>query len=99
MDLGKRTASALASRLATYDALSRAAVSGRGEAGILQTLHERTGFATLTEDSFGNPRAWAGPCAGAPERSRQRNPPRVGEPAPGHPDAPRAAPARRRPGP
>ncbi|TYC76842.1 helix-turn-helix domain-containing protein [Streptomyces sp. CB01881] len=66
--LGRRTASALASRLATYEALSRAAVSGRGEAGILQALHEHTGFATLTEDSFGNPRAWAGPCAGGPQR-------------------------------
>ncbi|MCU7826788.1 PucR family transcriptional regulator [Kitasatospora sp. DSM 101779] len=66
--LGKRTAFALASRLATYDALSRAAVSGRGEAGILQTLHEHTGFAALTEDRFGNPRAWAGPPGGGPQR-------------------------------
>ncbi|MFJ8622190.1 PucR family transcriptional regulator [Kitasatospora sp. NPDC093550] len=66
VDPGDRTASALASRLATYDALSRAAVSGRGEAGILQALHEHTGFAALTEDRFGNPRAWAGPRGGVP---------------------------------
>ncbi|GHB71242.1 transcriptional regulator [Streptomyces xanthochromogenes] len=65
--LGRRTASALASRLATYEALSRAAVSGRGEAGILQALHEHTGFAALTEDRFGHPRAWAGHCAGGPQ--------------------------------
>ncbi|MFG2821737.1 PucR family transcriptional regulator [Kitasatospora sp. NPDC048365] len=66
VDLGNSTASALASRLATYDALSRAAVSGRGEAGILRTLHEHTGLAALTEDRFGNPRAWAGPRGGGP---------------------------------
>ncbi|WP_052433349.1 PucR family transcriptional regulator [Streptacidiphilus carbonis] len=64
--LGDTTASTLASQLATHDALSRAAVSGRGEAGILQTLHKRTGFAALTEDAFGNPRAWAGPRRGNP---------------------------------
>lgn len=64
--LGDRTAAALASRLATHEALSRAGVSGRGEAGILQTLHEHTGFAALTEDRFGNPRAWAGPRGGDP---------------------------------
>jgi hypothetical protein len=57
---------ALASRLATNDALSRAAVSGGGEQGILQTLHEHTGFAALTEDRFGNPRARAGPDRSRP---------------------------------
>ncbi|MFE2916521.1 PucR family transcriptional regulator [Kitasatospora indigofera] len=61
------TACALASRLATNEALSRAAVSGRGEAGILQTLHERTGFAALTEDRFGNSQAWAGPRGSGPQ--------------------------------
>ncbi|MEV6793226.1 helix-turn-helix domain-containing protein [Streptomyces sp. NPDC051320] len=55
------TVSALAARLAVHDALSRAAVSGRGEAGILQALYDHTGFAALTEDRFGNPRAWVGP--------------------------------------
>ncbi|WP_189135833.1 PucR family transcriptional regulator [Wenjunlia tyrosinilytica] len=58
------TVSALASRIATQDALSRAAVSGRGEQGILQALHDHTGFAALTEDRFGNTRAWAGPRRG-----------------------------------
>ncbi|SCD80956.1 transcriptional regulator, CdaR family [Streptomyces sp. DvalAA-14] len=53
--------SALASRLASHEALSRAAASGRGEAGILQALHDHTGFTALTEDRFGNLRAWAGP--------------------------------------
>ncbi|MGB8941490.1 MAG: helix-turn-helix domain-containing protein [Streptomyces sp.] len=61
------TVSALASRLAVHDALSRAAVSGRGEQGILQTLHEHTGFVALTEDRFGNTRAWAGPGRGEPQ--------------------------------
>ncbi|WP_333769297.1 PucR family transcriptional regulator [Streptomyces sp. IBSBF 2435] len=60
------TASALASRLAAQDALCRAAVSGAGEQGILQALHDHTGFAALTEDRFGNPRAWAGPRRGEP---------------------------------
>ncbi|WP_329138416.1 helix-turn-helix domain-containing protein [Streptomyces sp. NBC_01476] len=55
------TVSALASRLAAQDALSRAAASGRGEQGILQALHDHTGLAALTEDRFGNTRAWAGP--------------------------------------
>ncbi|WP_327287671.1 PucR family transcriptional regulator [Streptomyces sp. NBC_01198] len=61
------TVSALASRLAIRDALSRAAVSGRGEQGILQALYDHTGFAALTEDRFGNTRAWAGPRRGRPE--------------------------------
>ena len=68
-DLGA-TVSVLASRLAIHEALSRAAVSGRGEAGILQTLHEHTGFAALTEDRFGNPRSWAGPRQGNPRCAR-----------------------------
>ncbi|RCH66640.1 transcriptional regulator [Streptomyces sp. SDr-06] len=64
---GRRSASALASRLATHEALSHAAVSGRGETGILQTLHEHTGIAALTEDRFGNPRARAGPDEDGPQ--------------------------------
>jgi sugar diacid utilization regulator len=69
------TVSALASRLAIQDALSRAAVSGRGEQGILQTLHDHTGFAALTEDRFGNTRARAGPRRGEP-RTRPGSGPR-----------------------
>lgn len=56
--------STLDSRLATHDALSRAAVSGEGEAGIMETLYGHTGFAALTEDRFGNLRAWTGPGRG-----------------------------------
>lgn len=58
--------SALTSRLALHDALSRAAASGRGEQGILQELHDHTGFAAFTEDRFGNTRAWVGPRLGEP---------------------------------
>ncbi|MDI5974371.1 helix-turn-helix domain-containing protein [Streptomyces sp. SL13] len=58
------TVSALASRLAVQDALSRAAVSGGGEQGILHALHDHTGFTALTEDRFGNTRARAGPRRG-----------------------------------
>ncbi|WP_405579985.1 PucR family transcriptional regulator [Streptomyces sp. NBC_01190] len=60
------TVSVLASRLALHDALSRAAVSGGGEVGILQVLYDKTGFAALTEDRFGNPRARVGPGRGEP---------------------------------
>ncbi|MFJ2647900.1 PucR family transcriptional regulator [Streptomyces sp. NPDC087420] len=66
--------SALASRLATQNALSRAAVSGRGEQGILQALHDHTGFTAFTEDRFGNPRAWAGPRRGEPRTGQSSGP-------------------------
>jgi sugar diacid utilization regulator len=56
--------SVLASRSAFHEALSRAAASGRGEQGILQTLHEHTGLPAVSEDPFGNPRAWAGAGGG-----------------------------------
>ncbi|WP_328380085.1 helix-turn-helix domain-containing protein [Streptomyces sp. NBC_00440] len=69
------TVSALASRLATQDALSRAAVSGRGAQAILQALHDHTGFAALTEDRFGNTRARAGPRQDEP-RTRPNSGPR-----------------------
>ncbi len=72
--------SAMASQLAVDHALSRAAASGSGETGILQALHDHTGFAALTEDRFGNPRAWAGHGRGEPRR-RPRSGPR---PGPGH---------------
>lgn len=87
--------STLVSRLAVHEALSRAAVSGRGEAGILQTLHGHTGFAALTEDRFGNLRAWAGPGRGEPR------PGPTGRPRPGPESRRRDAlvhGARRRPG-
>ena len=69
------TVSALASRLATLDALSRAAVSGRGEQGILQALYDHTGFPALTEDRFGNPRARAGPGLDDPRTGPGSGPP------------------------
>ncbi|MDX6356189.1 MAG: hypothetical protein QOF98_3092 [Streptomyces sp.] len=68
------TVSALVSRLAIQDALSRAAVSGGGEQGILQALHDHTGFAALTEDRFGNTRAWAGPRRGEPRTGPSSGP-------------------------
>jgi sugar diacid utilization regulator len=60
------TVSALTARLALDEALSRAAAAGRGEAGILQILHDSTGFAAHTEDRFGNLRAGAGPDRNQP---------------------------------
>lgn len=69
------TVSALTSRLALHDALSRAAASGKGEAGILQVLHDNTGFAARTEDRFGNPRARAGPGRNEPRRGPSGEPP------------------------
>ena len=49
------------------DTLSRVAASGRGEQGIVQTLHEHTGLPAMTEDRYGNLRAWSGP--GHPPRT------------------------------
>ncbi|MEY9968385.1 hypothetical protein ABIA33_006469 [Streptacidiphilus sp. MAP12-16] len=49
------------------DTLSRVAASGRGEQGIVQTLHEHTGLPAMTEDRYGNLRAWSGP--GRPPRN------------------------------
>ncbi|WP_176735562.1 PucR family transcriptional regulator [Actinacidiphila rubida] len=70
------TVSALTSRLALHDALSRAGASGKGEAGVLQVLHDNTGFAARTEDRFGNPRAWAGPSGrNEPQRGPSGRPP------------------------
>ncbi|MFF6957073.1 helix-turn-helix domain-containing protein [Streptomyces sp. NPDC008317] len=74
--------SALAARLAADHALSRAAASGSGESGVLEALRDHTGFAVLTEDRFGNPRAWAGHGGGEPS-GRPGSGPR---PAPGHRD-------------
>jgi sugar diacid utilization regulator len=56
----------LATQNAFHEALSRAAASGKGEQGILRALHDHTGFPVLTEDLFGNLRAWAGPGRGGP---------------------------------
>ncbi|WP_225447538.1 CdaR family transcriptional regulator [Streptacidiphilus sp. PB12-B1b] len=69
------TVSALTSRLAIREALSRAAVSGTGEQGVLQALYDHTGFAALTEDRFGNTRAWAGPGQDDPRRGPSSGPP------------------------
>lgn len=89
------TASFLAWRLTLHEGLSRAAASGKGEAGVLQVLHDSTGFAVRTEDRFGNPRVRVGPG-----RNEPRKGPRGGPPP--EPDNPRQEAliqsARRRPG-
>jgi sugar diacid utilization regulator len=56
-------------------ALAEVSVSGEGEEGILRVLHEHTGLTAMSEDSFGNLRAWRGsrrpgPCP-VPEPGRQ----------------------------
>ncbi|MDX3852762.1 PucR family transcriptional regulator [Streptomyces sp. AK02-01A] len=55
-------------------ALSRVAASGSGVEGILRILHEHTGLPALTEDLFGNPRAWAGPVLSGPVARRRDEP-------------------------
>ncbi len=44
-----------------HDVLTEVAVSGRGEQGIAQAVHDLTGRPVAVEDRFGNLRAWAGP--------------------------------------
>lgn len=44
-----------------HDRLTAVAVSGQGQPGIAQALHELTGMPVAVEDRHGNLRAWAGP--------------------------------------
>lgn len=59
IDLLARNVSELERREQIRKALTAASVSGSGEAGIAQTLHELTSLATSLEDKFGNLRAWS----------------------------------------
>jgi sugar diacid utilization regulator len=57
-----RTASdAFEHSTAAHDRLMQASVSGQGQQGIADVLHELTGFPVAIEDRHGNLRAWAGP--------------------------------------
>ncbi len=63
-----RTNAALAATVATlrrsmeiHDRLTRVAMSGEGQQGIAQALHELTGMPVAIEDRYGNLAAWAGP--------------------------------------
>ncbi|MEV0494099.1 PucR family transcriptional regulator [Streptomyces atratus] len=73
VDLGA-TVSALSRQNAFHRALTRVGASGRGEKGILQALHDHTGFPVLTEDPFGNLRAWAGPGRAGPRPGSANRP-------------------------
>lgn len=57
------------------EALARVSVSGEGEQGLVRVVHELTGLAAVSEDRFGNLRAWAGPGRPdpypVPERGRR----------------------------
>jgi sugar diacid utilization regulator len=46
---------------AAHDRLTRAGVTGDGEQGIADAVHEVTGYPVVVEDRHGNLRAWAGP--------------------------------------
>jgi sugar diacid utilization regulator len=59
------TVAALERGTAIHDRLTRAGVSGEGEQGIADAVHEVTGYPVVIEDRHGNLRAWAGP--GRPE--------------------------------
>ncbi|MEV7236889.1 helix-turn-helix domain-containing protein [Streptomyces sp. NPDC051020] len=73
VDLGA-TVSALSYQNAFHRALTRVGASGKGELGMLQALHDHTGFSALTEDPFGNLRAWAGPGRGGPRPGSANRP-------------------------
>lgn len=47
-------------RKAAHEVLTKASVSGKGEAGIARAVHELTNLAVVIEDEFGNLRASAG---------------------------------------
>lgn len=55
------TVAALERSTAIHDRLTQAAMSGEGQAGIADALHQLTGFSVAIEDRYGNLRAWAGP--------------------------------------
>jgi DNA-binding PucR family transcriptional regulator len=55
------TVGGLERRGAITRALAQVSISDEGEEGIVRVLHERTGLAAVSEDPFGNLRAWAGP--------------------------------------
>jgi len=59
------TVSSLRRNMDIHDRLTRVAVSGEGQTGIANALHELTGMPVVIEDRYGNLSAWAGP--GRPE--------------------------------
>jgi sugar diacid utilization regulator len=52
---------ALERSMAIHDRLTRTAVAGEGQAGIVKALHELTGYPIAIEDRHGTLLAWAGP--------------------------------------
>jgi DNA-binding PucR family transcriptional regulator len=55
------TIAALERSTAIHERLTAVALSGEGQEGIAQALHDLTGYAVAAEDAYGNLRAWAGP--------------------------------------
>lgn len=55
------TVAALEHSTAIHDRLTRAGVSGGGEQGIADAVHELTGYPVVVEDRHGNLRVWSGP--------------------------------------
>ena len=52
---------ALRQGIEIHDRLTRVALAGEGQDGIVRAVYELTGRAAAIEDQFGNLRAWAGP--------------------------------------
>lgn len=57
----QQTVATVRRSIAIHEQLTQVAVSGTGQEGLAQALHEVTGFPIAIEDEFGNLRAWAGP--------------------------------------
>jgi sugar diacid utilization regulator len=55
------TVAVLRRSTAIHDRLTQVAVSGEGQDGVAQAVHELTGYPVAIEDRHGNLRAWAGP--------------------------------------
>ncbi|MBV8949683.1 MAG: CdaR family transcriptional regulator, partial [Actinobacteria bacterium] len=68
------TVSALRRSTEIHDRLTRVAAAGEGRDGLVQAVHELTGYPVAVEDRQGNLMAWAGP--GRPERY-PKDPPAV----------------------
>jgi DNA-binding PucR family transcriptional regulator len=52
---------ALTQSMAIHERFTRVALTGGGQEGIAQALHDLTGYAVAVEDRYGNLVAWAGP--------------------------------------
>lgn len=73
-----RTVDALKHKTAIHDRFTQVALTGGGEQGIVDALHQLTGLVACVEDQAGHLRAWAGTVDGASHRPCRHRPCRHG---------------------